>query len=68
MWNRTSGKFLPTQGPSGPEWKRRQALLVLRADNFAKSNRYASPVTGDRGKGEYEHEVLILSRPPAILW
>ena len=29
--NRTSGKFLPTQGPSGPEWKRRQALLVLRA-------------------------------------
>ena len=33
--NRTSGKFFPTQGPCGPGLKRRQALLVLRAGNFA---------------------------------
>ena len=29
--NRISGKFPLTQGPSGPGWKRRQALLALRA-------------------------------------
>ena len=34
--DRTSGKFSPTQGPSGPGRKRRQALLALRAGNFAE--------------------------------
>ena len=48
--NRTSGKFSPTQGPSGPGLKRRQALLVLRAGNDALTINSASPVTGVRGK------------------
>ena len=61
--NRISGKFPPTQGPSGPGWKRWQALLALRAGNFAQPPRRASPVVGDRGKGEYERGALILSRP-----
>ena len=60
--NRTGGKFPPTQGPSGPGWKRRQALLALRAGNFAELLR-SGPRKWGPGKGDYEHEVLIGAGP-----
>ena len=46
--DRTSGKFSPTQGPSGPGRKRRQALLALRAGNFAELLR-SGPRNGGPG-------------------
>ena len=62
FWNRTSGKFPPTQGPSGPGWKRWQALLVLRAGNFAELLR-SGPRKWGPGKGDYEHVSAHRSRP-----
>ena len=75
-------QFSTNPGPSGPAGIE-GATQILRAGNFAWTCRYASPVMGsgadspcqgemsrsDRGGrvGEYEHGVLILSRPPAIL-
>ena len=75
-------QFSTNPGPSGPAGIE-GATQILRAGNFAWTCRYASPVMGSgadspcqgemarraRGGrvGDYEHEVLILSRPPAIL-
>ena len=60
--NRTGGKFPPTQGPSGPRWNRRQALLVLRAGGVQIRLR-RGPRKWGPGKGDYEHEVLIGAGP-----
>ena len=76
------GANFANPGPSGPAGIE-GATQILRAGNFAWTCRYASPVMGSgadspcqgemarraRGGrvGDYEHEVLILSRPPAIL-
>ena len=38
---------------------------ILRAGNFLSTCRYASPVNGVLGDGEYGHEVSILSRSPS---
>ena len=62
FWNRTSGKFPPAQGPSGPGWKRWQALLALRAGNFAELLR-SGPRKWGPGKGDYEHVSAHRSRP-----
>ena len=72
------GQILQTQGPVARE-KSQTATQILRAGNFAWTCRYASPVMGSgadspcqgemarraRGGrvGDYEHEVLIWSRP-----
>ena len=61
-------QIFPTQGPSGPGLNCTQALLVLRAGNSPPRTSSASPVTGVQGVGEYEHEVPILSPPPAAFW
>ena len=41
-------EFLLTQGPVARE-DTKTATQILRAGNFAKFSRYASPVMGDRG-------------------
>ena len=66
LWNRIGGKFPPTQGPSGPGWKHWQALLALRAGNFAELFR-SGPRKWGPGKGDYEHEVLIGAVPGGVL-
>ena len=67
FWNRTSGKFPPTQGPSGPGWSRRQALLVLRAGNFAELLRSGPRKWGPGGR-EYGRGAPILSVSLVVLW
>ena len=73
-----SASILGTSGPSGPV-EIQTFTQILRAGNIAKPNKYASPVMGSgadspcqgemarraRGGrvGDYEHEVLIWSRP-----
>ena len=60
--NRTSPNFPPTQAPSGAGRNRTQALLILRAGNILPTSR-GNPRKWGPGKGDYEHEVLIWSRP-----
>ena len=75
-------QFSKNPGPSGPAGLE-GATQILRAGNFAWTCRYASPVMGSgadspcqgemarraRGGrvGDYEHEVLIWSRPRCVL-
>ena len=47
-------QFLHTQGPVARR-EFRPITQILRAENFAELFRRASPVTGDRGSGEYGH-------------
>ena len=57
-------------GPSGPRVGQKQ-ILILPAGRILLSDRRASPVTGVRGKGDYERplrEGAHRSHPPAILW
>ena len=65
--NRISPNFPPAQAPGGAGRNRTQALLFCAPEMFCPLQG-VTPVTGVRGKGEYGHEVSILSRPPAILW
>ena len=51
-----------TQAPSGAGRNRTQALLILRAGRAARCSR-GNPRKRGPGKGDYEHEVLIWSRP-----
>ena len=60
--NRTSSNFPPTQAPSGAGRDRTQALLILRAGRILPTSR-GNPRNRGPGKGDYEHEVLIWSRP-----
>ena len=53
---------MQAQAPSGAGRNCTQALLILRAGNFLPSRR-GSPRKWGPGKGDYEHEVLIRSRP-----
>ena len=61
-WNRGSSNFPLTQAPSGAGRERTQALLILRAGRVLPTSR-GNPRNGGTGKGDYEHEVLIWSRP-----
>ena len=56
-------QILRTQAPSGAGFKRRQALLVLRAGNAAMPFRRVPRKWGVQGMSEYEREALILSSP-----
>ena len=60
--NRTSPNFPPTQAPSGAGRDRTQSLLILRAGNVLPTSR-GNPRKWGPGKGDYEHKVLIWSRP-----
>ena len=60
-------QFWNSQGPVARE-ETQIATQILRAGNTPPSFRYASPVNGVLGDGEYGHEVSILSRPLAVLW
>ena len=76
--DRPSSHFPKTQAPSGAGWNRTQALLILRAGNVLITSRAYprkqgsgadSPCQGEMARrarggrgGDYEHEVLILSR------
>ena len=51
-----------TQAPSGAGRNRTQALLILRAGRAARCSR-GNPRKRGPGKGDYEHKVLIWSRP-----
>ena len=62
MRNRSSSNFPPAQAPSGAGRDRTQALLFLRAGRAAERFR-RDPRKWGPGKGDYEHEVLIWSRP-----
>ena len=78
-WDRANPNFLPAQAPSGAGRNGTQALLVLRAGrvvptlrgNSRKQGSGAdSPCQGEMARrarggrvGDYEHEVLIRSRP-----
>ena len=77
LWNRTNSNFPKTQGPVARK-KSQKATQILRAGNFCLAQG-VTPVIGsgadspcqgemsrsDRGGrvGDYEHEVLIRSRP-----
>ena len=60
--NRTSSNFFSLRPPVGPDGTAPQALLILRARKDSACPR-GNPRNGVRGKGDYEHEVLIWSRP-----
>ena len=60
--NRARPNFPPTQAPSGAGRDRTQALLILRAGNVLPTSR-GNPRKWGPGKGDYEHKVLIWSRP-----
>ena len=51
-----------TQAPRGAGRNRTQALLTLRAGRAARCSR-GDPRKRGPGKGDYEHKVLIWSRP-----
>ena len=61
MWNRTNSNFPKTQGPVARK-KAQKATQILRAGNFLSGSRGNSRNRGPE-KGDYEHEVLIRSRP-----
>ena len=57
-------QFLQGQGPVA-RMEPRRATQILRAGNFAKSSRYASPVIGVWGKAVIGERSSPLRRPPA---
>ena len=61
VWNRTNSNFPKTQGPVARK-KSQKATQILRAGNFCPTPR-GNPRKWGPGKGDYEHEVLIRSRP-----
>ncbi len=62
--NRICFNFPPRQAPVGRE-ETQIATQILRAGNFAKSIRYASPVIGVWGKAVIGERSSPLRRPPA---
>ena len=62
--NRICFNFPPRQAPVGRE-ETQIAAQILRAGNFAKSIRYASPVIGVWGKAVIGERSSPLRRPPA---
>ena len=61
LWNRTNSNFPKTQGPVARK-KSQKATQILRAGNVLPTPRGNLRKWGP-GKGDYEHEVLIRSRP-----
>ena len=61
LWNRTNSNFPKTQGPVARK-KSQKATQILRAGNVLPTPR-GNPRKWGPGKGDYEHEVLIRSRP-----
>ena len=61
LWNRNNSNFPKTQGPVARK-KAQKATQILRAGNVLPTPR-GSPRKWGPGKGDYEHEVLIWSRP-----
>ena len=61
LWNRTNSNFPKTQGPVARK-KSQKATQILRAGNVLPTPR-GNPRKWGPGKGDYEHEVLIWSRP-----
>ena len=59
--NRTNSNFPKTQGPVARK-KSQKATQILRAGNVLPTPR-GNPRKWGPGKGDYEHEVLIRSRP-----
>ena len=62
--NRICFNFPPRQAPVGRE-ETQIATQILRAGNFAKSIRYASPAIGGWGKAVIGERSSPLRRPPA---